>query len=223
MLAETMSLPPIHEYSRRLGVPGLALESSRVPFVAAAMSVLLTCRQSHLLTECFLTEISTRCCIPGVRETSPAHMAASKALPIALSHCILPSGRTLRPCRPCEVACTTSSPKLLHRTCSSHELLPGLQLARAANLATAHASCKLCNSLCELQVQQKCADVLLPKQSGESMQRQSTRIRGKGRWQYCGSTSSARFSAQADSGGKLASDGRALGCCSRYMATTPAT
>ena len=50
MLAETMSLPPIHEYSRRLGVPGLPLESSRVPFVAAAMSVLLTCRQAHLST-----------------------------------------------------------------------------------------------------------------------------------------------------------------------------
>ena len=48
MLAETMSLPPIHEYSRRLGVPGLALESSRVPFVAAAISVLLTCRQARV-------------------------------------------------------------------------------------------------------------------------------------------------------------------------------
>ena len=41
--------------------------------------------------------------------------------------------------------------------------------------------------------------------------------------QYCGSASSVRFSAQADSGGELTSDGRALGCCSRYMATTPAT
>ena len=41
--------------------------------------------------------------------------------------------------------------------------------------------------------------------------------------QYCGSASSVRFSAQADSERELASDGRALGCCSRYMATTPAT
>ena len=57
MLAETMSLPPIHEYSRRLGVPGLALESSRVPFVAAAISVLLTCRQARLSIECSLTAI----------------------------------------------------------------------------------------------------------------------------------------------------------------------
>ena len=82
MLAETMSLPPIHEYSRRLGVPGLALESSRVPFVAAAMSVLLTCRQSHPSKECSLTKIPALCCISELSETSPAHMAASEALPV---------------------------------------------------------------------------------------------------------------------------------------------
>ena len=44
MEAETMSLPPMKEYRRRLGVPGLALERSRVPFVAAAIRVLLTCK-----------------------------------------------------------------------------------------------------------------------------------------------------------------------------------
>ena len=38
-------------------------------------------------------------------------------------------------------------------------------------------------------------------------------------WQHI----SARASLQADSRGGLTSDGRALGCCSRYMATTPAT
>ena len=42
MEAETMSLPPMKEYRRRLGVPGLALDRSRVPFVAAAIKVLFT-------------------------------------------------------------------------------------------------------------------------------------------------------------------------------------
>ena len=46
--AETMSLPPMNEYRRRLGVPGLALERSRVPFVAAAIRVLFTCK--HVCT-----------------------------------------------------------------------------------------------------------------------------------------------------------------------------
>ena len=189
MLAETMSLPPIHEYSRRLGVPGLALESSRVPFVAAAISVLFTCRQARRSIECSLTEIPIPCCIPGLRETSPAHMATSQALPLAARNCILPTSGTLRPCRPHKGACTTSLPELLHKICSLHEPLPGLLLVQTAYLATAHASCRLCNSPGELQLQQKGADLLLPKQLGKSMQRQSTRVWGKCRWQHCGSTS----------------------------------
>jgi len=44
MDAETMSLPPRNEYSSRLGVPGLALDKSRVPLVAAATNVLFTCK-----------------------------------------------------------------------------------------------------------------------------------------------------------------------------------
>ena len=43
MDAETMSLPPRKEYRSRLGVPGLELDRSRVPFVAAAIKVLFTC------------------------------------------------------------------------------------------------------------------------------------------------------------------------------------
>ena len=45
MDADTMSLPPMNEYRTRLGVPGRALERSRVPFVAAAINVLFTCKQ----------------------------------------------------------------------------------------------------------------------------------------------------------------------------------
>ena len=44
MEAETMSLPPTKEYRRRLGVPGRELDRSRVPFVAAAIKVLFTCK-----------------------------------------------------------------------------------------------------------------------------------------------------------------------------------
>lgn len=49
MEAETMSLPPMKEYSRRLGVPGLVFDRSRVPFVAAAIRVLFTCRHASAI------------------------------------------------------------------------------------------------------------------------------------------------------------------------------
>ena len=52
MEAETMSLPPTKEYRSRLGVPGRELDRSRVPFVAAAIKVLFTCKPCSDLSMC---------------------------------------------------------------------------------------------------------------------------------------------------------------------------
>lgn len=86
MEAETMSLPPMKEYRRRLGVPGLALERSRVPFVAAAIKVLFTCK-----ARTDWGRLHTRC-LSGAPHPSPIRFFHASVEQVAQALLLLDSG-----------------------------------------------------------------------------------------------------------------------------------